>query len=872
MLTKLALRGRFVTLAIMIAIIVVGAFSLTKIQIELFPDIEFPAVTISTFYPDASPQEVLTDVSIPVENALDGISEITSLTTISAPSISQVIIQTNFGDDMAAIEREINERIEGLSFPPGVVPQVARLNPSEFPIIELAVIGDNDIGVLSRLVREQIQPELESISGVVSVSIPRGLEDGLSIARANGRTAVTLGILKEPEANLIEVAKLVDEKLDELRRTLPSGVEFIEISNQAPAIQSQIEDLTQHVLLGAVFAIAVMFVFLMSVRPTLISAVSIPVSVFVALIIMEFQGMSLNILTLGGLAIAVGRVVDDSIVVIENIFRHLQLGESRTEAAINGAREVAVPITVATVATVAVFIPLLMAGGFIGIIFQPFALVVTYSLLASLVVALTIVPVLAVMFVSGAGEPKTNAIERIYGRIVNIALVRRWQTLLVAGILTVVAVGLLPFIPVNFISGADSGTLSIRITVPDATDPQDVLDHLDSVELELGRMQDDGVVDAYSVNYGGSGAFGSIASANSANLQLRLAEDVDTDSIAELLRDTLLVEGRLVTVSVARAGGIDSSSLELVLRGDDYESLLQAANTYVELLSELDDVVNVSHNGPPASTENALSAIVPIVRVDKIRAINISGAILTDNTGAVSVEVDRIKRETPLPTGVELTTGGVFEDMDEAFQQMAIAMLISIVLVYVVMMVAQRSFIIPVIIVSSMPLAFIGAFAALFITQRALGLPALMGLLMLIGLVVTNAIVLIAFVEQLRARGMPMREALVVGGRTRLRPILMTAFTTSFVMIPMALNLGTEGGGILGAELATVVIGGILTSTFLTLVVLPVIYSFLRRKGPKLVTEAVGEQSEYTSLLSDSDSPVDAPQVSSLGIPPYSER
>lgn len=845
MLTKLALRGRFVTLALMIAIIAGGAFSLTKIQIELFPDIEFPAVTISTFYPDASSQEVLDGVSIPIEDALDGIGEITSLTTISAPSISQVIIQTNFGDDMAAIEREINRRLGGLSFPEGVVPEVARLNPDEFPIIEMAIIGDDDIGSLVSLVRDQIVPELESIPGIVSASIPRGLEDGLSIARANGRPAVTLGILKEPDANTIEVAKLVEEKLDRLRTKLPGDIEFVEISNQAPAIQASIDDLTQHVLLGSVFAIAVMFAFLMSVRPTLISSIAIPVSVFVALIIMQLQGMSLNILTLGGLAIAVGRVVDDSIVVIENIFRHIQLGESRKDAAINGAREVAVPITVATVATVAVFVPLILAGGFIGIIFQPFALVVTYSLLASLVVALTIVPVLSVMFISGAREHTTNVIERNYGRILNFALARRWQTLLAAGVLGVMAISLLPFIPVNFIGGADSGTLSIRVTVPDAADRQDVLDHLAEVEAILGAMQEEGTVEAYSVNYGGASAFGSIVGANSANLQVRLTEDIDTDATAEMLRGSLPVEGRLVTVSTVHAGGPDSSGLELILRGDDYETLLQAANTYVELVRELDDVVNVSHNGAVAGAENGLSALVPIVRVDNKRAINISGAITSDNAGAVSVEVDRIKQENPLPAGVELTTGGVFEDIDEAFQQMAIAMLVSVVLVYVVMMVAQRSFIIPVIIVASMPLAFIGAFVALFITQRALGLPALMGLLMLIGLVVTNAIVLIAFVEQLRARGMPMRQALVVGGRTRLRPILMTAFTTTFVMIPMATNLGSEGGGIIGAELATVVIGGILASTFLTLVVLPVIYSFLRKKGPKLNTETSEDISEH---------------------------
>ncbi len=864
MLTKLALQGRFVTLALMLAIVIGGWFSLTSLQVELLPDIEFPAVTISTFYADASSQDVLDNVTIPIENALDGIGEITSLTTTSAPSVSQVIIETSFGDDMAAIEKDISQRIGKLSFPPGVVPEVARINPNSFPVIEMAITGDREFTSLVSLVSEQIVPELESLEGVFSAGIPVGLEDGLSIARANGQPAVTLGIIKEADANIIEVANAVEELLAELLLTLPNDVQIIQISNEAPEIQASIDGLTEHVLLGALFAIAVMFAFLLSVRPTLISSISIPVSVFAALIIMQLQGMSLNLLTLGALAIAVGRVVDDSIVVIENIFRHIQMGESRKDAAINGAREVAVPITVATLTTVAVFAPLALIGGFIGVIFTPFALVVTYSLIASLIVALTVVPVLAYMFVSGTPKQTESMMERTYGRLVSIALKKRWQTLVASVVLAVIAFALVPFIPVNFIGGAESGTLSIRVIVPDAGDPEDVIGHLAAVENVLETMRDQGTVNAYSANYGGAGSFGAIVGANAANLQVSLEEDVDADSIAELLRNSLPVDGRLVTVSTVEAGGPSSSGLELILRGTDYDKLFDSANTYVELLSEIDGVVNVNHNGVDLREANGLSALVPIIRVDKLRAINIDGSITVDDTGAISLEVDRIEQENPLPAGVELTTGGVFADIDEAFQQMAIAMGISVLLVYLVMAIAQRSFILPVVIVSAMPLAFIGAFVALFISQLALGLPALMGLLMLIGLVVTNAIVLISFVEQLRARGMPMREALIVGGRTRLRPILMTAFTTSFVMVPMALSLGAESGVIIGEELATVVIGGILTSTFLTLLVIPVIYSFLRKKGPKLITEVAGEQTEYTALISESDNTVGETVLSEL--------
>ncbi|MEX0761302.1 MAG: efflux RND transporter permease subunit [Dehalococcoidia bacterium] len=836
MFTRLALRYRIITIVLMLAVMAGGAYSLTKLQVALLPDIEFPAVTIAAPYPGALPQQVLDDVTLPIEGALADLDGVTTLQTLSAPGLAQVVVLADFGEDMQAFEAEINRRLQGLDFPAEVAPQVGRISLDQFPIVTVAITGNNDISALAATVRSQVVPALEEVPGVISADIPQGLEEGTAISRANGEPSVTISILKHPDANTIEVANAAMERLEDLTSALPAGTEFIEISNQAPEIQASIDEVTQHVALGAIFAVIMMFAFLLSVRPTLVTSVAIPVSLLAAFIVMHLQGLSLNILTLGGLAIAVGRVVDDSIVVMENTFRHMQNGESPGQAALNGAREVAVPITASTLTTIAVFLPLAFIGGFISVIFLPFALTIVYALLASLVVALTIVPVLSAMLIPRVREHRENLLERTYVRTVRAALSHRLLTLGAAAALTVLSLFLLPFIPVGFLPTGGESVLSLQVTVPGNADRDTVLSELDDVEAVLEDMRQDGEVEAYSSTYGSTDLFSGMGSSNGANLQVRLAHGVDGQATAEMLRQTLPTETRDVRISTIAGGAPDSSSLELTLQGENYALLAQTAEDLTERVSNLDGLVNVSHNavnveGAPAE----VIAMLPIVRMDGRQSVTISGTITAQNTQAVNLEIQSIVSDNPLPEGVDLVTGGVFADIDEAFQQMAIAMGISVILVYLVMVVTQRSFVIPFIILLALPLAFIGAFGLLFVTQRALGLPSLMGLLMLVGLVVTNAIVLIAFIEQLRARGMGMWDALVEGGRTRLRPILMTALTTTFVLMPMALGIGAEGAGIIGAELATVVIGGLLASTFLTLVVIPVVYSFLRKKGPKQV-------------------------------------
>ena len=362
-----------------------------------------------------------------------------------------------------------------------------------------------------------------------------------------------------------------------------------------------------------------------------------------------------------------------------------------------------------------------------------------------------------------------------------------------------------------------------------------IIETLDDVESQLEVLRLNGEALAYYSTVGGfSEEDFTLRGGDTANILLNLDEEADIDSIEDDLRENLQAPGRTVFISRASGGGPASDRLQLTLAGENYAAIVDTASKIVTRLSSEPDLINIRSDATAVSDNPFLQAMAPIRRVNGTRAITISGIITSTNTQGVSRQVDLIVSEIGLPDGVELAEGGVFADIQESFTQMGIAMAIGVLLVYLVMVVSQRSLLTPFIIVFSIPLASIGAFGALFITQRALGLPALMGLLMLIGLVVTNAIVLIAFVDELRKRGATAIEALKQGGKTRLRPILMTAMTTSFVLVPLALESENQGSGIIGAELATVIIGGLATSTFLTLLVVPVIYSIFKKdKDPK---------------------------------------
>ena len=1019
-LTSIALRRPTVVLLAVVIILVSGVFAYRSLQVELFPQIEFPLVTVFAAYPSADPEAVVRDVTEPIERAISGTEGLETIQSTSSEGNATVLATFKYGTDMAEAESVIRNAVNGTTFPPGAEePRIGRFNPDFFPVIQFGVISDRDVSEVQDLVQSLIIPEISNIEGVMNVDVtgemersvmvtadpdrlaangitffqvatalrennltlPAGLlfdgsravivktthtfdsveeisdlvvgasQSGVvrlsdvagvslgagrpdSISRTNGKTGLSVAVSKKPEANTLDVTTAINEALAAIDG-MPADVEIVVVTDQGPEIQEQIDSLIREGMFGFLFAVSVVFAFMLTIRPTLtrgllntlrptiVIGLSIPLSVFTGILLMSWQDMSLNFMTLGGLAISVGRVVDDSIVVLENVYRHIQGGRNRWRAALEATSEVAPAIFASTMTTVVVFVPLAFIQGLVGAFFLPFALTVTFALIASLLVALTAVPVLAALFLrpgdlpEGAGDEgelplQESWLQRAYLQILGWVLGHRAVTLLVAIVLTASSLGLLTLIPVNLFGGGGERILIAELSLPPGTRVDQTIAEVTEIEERIA-----GVSDVYSVSIGARDLnLGGIpAGLEQASFFATLSEDAP-DDIASILRTELEKPGQLVRVSEA-SDGPPSAGVEILITGPNYEDIVSVAGELATSISTIEGIVNLESNvaqarpevsievdpekaaliglstrqvglqlsqyliGQTVTTINVDGDTVDVVllgdlgstrgidqvqslvivgpagavpveelaelvmkegpvsisRTDGVRSSTIQADIVADDTQAVGVLVDEKIAALNLPPGVSVSSGGIFADIEEGFQAIFITMAVGVVLVYLVMVASLGSLRNPFVIVTTLPLALIGVLVALAITGRPLGLPAMMGMLLLIGIVVTNAIVLIAFVEQQRAKGMAVRDALLSGARVRLRPILMTALTTSFALLPLAIETG--GGGLISAELATVVIGGLVSSTALTLLVLPIVYLLFNDSIPRLLGRLV---------------------------------
>lgn len=764
--------------------------------------------------------------------------------------------------------------------------------------------------------------------------------------RTNGQPAVTISISKTSTANTVTVANAVQARLDEIAARHPGEITIATVTDQSTFILESSEGLLREGGLGAVFAVLTIFLFLFNLRSTFVAAVSIPLSILTALVVMQIAGITLNILTLGGLAVAVGRVVDDSIVVLENIYRHRALGHDRLTSVLQGPREVAGAITASTLTTVAVFLPLGFAGGFVSQFFQAFSLTVTFALLASLIVALTVVPVLAYFLVgriSGAvdeaGEPKNSLWVRLYDPAIRFVLrgrITRIGTVVVAAILFVASTTIVPLLPTAFIDSGSEKIAQVTVAPPAGAGSEQILERAADAEAILMADPDVELV-ATSVPGEGDTGFQTVLAAstgraaNSAQIIVRLDSAVDLEAKLDEFAVRLEPVGADgYEVTVGQQGGATSNSLSVIVSAensavvaDTAEVVLVALEHEPGLANHVSDLVEarpevqvrvdpskalgvgltaaqvggevrnaitpqtigrvqLGDDQPLAlvvrldpSSVNSIDALralpvgtavkVPlatiadvdeeevqsrITRIDEAPSATITAEITSGDTGATSLAVQRVidelRADGKIPPSAQVELGGVTAQQSEAFGGLFAAMGIAILLVYLMMVLAFNSLVTPFIILFSLPLATIGAFPALLLTGRPIGLSALIGFLMLIGIVVTNAIVLLDLVERLRAEGHQTRDALIAGGHTRIRPILMTAIATILALVPLA--AGFNEGSIIAAELGTVVIGGLLSSTFLTLLVVPAIYSLvdgLRRQPERARASRVVAFSEW---------------------------
>ncbi|MEC3974715.1 efflux RND transporter permease subunit [Amycolatopsis sp. H20-H5] len=771
-------------------------------------------------------------------------------------------------------------------------------------------------------------------------TVEAGLAAPTSITRTNGKPSLGLAVTMVDNGNAVAISKAVRDKLPDLSTKL--GAEMSVVFDQGPQVEDAISGLTVEGLLGLAFAVIVILLFLLSVRSTLVTAVSIPLSVVVALLALWTGNLSLNLLTLGALTIAIGRVVDDSIVVLENIKRHLAYGEDKQRAVLDGVKEVSGAVTSSTLTTVAVFLPIAFVGGLTGELFSPFAITVTVALLASLLVSLTVVPVLAYWFLkppkqaaneeeaelarlAAVEKERRGLLQRAYLPVIHFATKRRLTVVVLALLIFGGTIGLASTLETNFLDQSGGTTLNISQELPPGTSIEAKEKAASAVENALMATPE---VKMYQVQVGGGGAGAAFGFGGGTATSISVTVDKGTDipALQDKLKARIGTRQGIGTVKFGSdAGGFSSEQISVLVTAPNAAALKPAADQVQQALSGVSGLSEVSNDlakgsprvqievdqqaaaarglsattigqianqaiagrtvtqlpidgqrtdivlrsGTKPSTVDSISALpVPgpagVVRLGDVAKVStvdgpasvkrtggeLSTTVTAKNTGsdlsAVTKDMTAKLDNLRLKGGASYSLGGVSQDQQEAFGNLFLALLAAIAIVFLIMVATFRSLIQPLILLVSIPFSATGAIGMLLVTGTALGLPSLIGMLMLVGIVVTNAIVLIDLINQYRTEGMSIKDAVAEGGRRRLRPILMTASATIFALIPMALGI-TGQGGFIGKPLAVVVIGGLISSTLLTLVLVPTLYTMVELRKEKRRTKRQNRKTHRTT-------------------------
>lgn len=737
-------------------------------------------------------------------------------------------------------------------------------------------------------------------------------EQDTNYTRINGKPGVILRIIPEGGQNVVAIVNEVKKTLE--NNPFPPGYDTEVLRDQSIKIKESVYSMLREAILGAIMAVIVTLLFLRNLRSTLIAIISIPLSILASFMALHYLGYTLNLLTLSGIAVAVGRVVDDSIVVIENIFRRLRLSNDKSSQLVESStREVATAITSSTITTVAVFLPLAFVEGIVGRFFAPLAWTVVISLLFSLLVAVTVVPLFSRLFLLKLKtvEHKENQLQRIYRRTLQWALGHRLAVLGIAILLLVASAAFfVPQLGFNFLPQENILDYSVNIEMPIATSPAKVDEVARKVEgILLGREE---------IKRVSSSVFGQY---NQANVSFVVKDEVeDVDGLIKELRDAFDQIKGTESITISGVGGIaggQTSEFVLVVNGPNIQDIKKASEQMVQSLKsvpgladvrssaqgempevmlrlneeklaehgfypglvglnlrnlisgesitkveidskttdlilglKMDEVNSIDALGDQTIT-NILGehvAIKEIADVEEVKSprsithlnqkeyVMIHATITEQNTGEVISKATEAINQLKLPPGVSWYKEGASEAMAEGFTNMGIAILLSVLLVFLVLVISFGGSLTPFVILFSMPLTIIGGLCGLYIIDEPIGMPAMIGQLMLNGIVVTNAIVLIDRVKQNEKLGMGRREAILEAGVTRIRPILMTAIATIGALAPLSIS---TSGGLLSKSLAVVVIGGLTTSTLLTLIVVPVLYSLFHPE--KKVKQEAGQ-------------------------------
>lgn len=1070
-----SINNKFAIWILTIMVVVAGLYSGLNMKQETMPDITFPNVSVMTTYPGAAPDEIVDEVTEPIEQRLQNLDGIEVVTSSSLANASSIQLEFNFDKDMDEATDEVKDALSDLSLPDGAEdPEVSRLSMNEFPVLALSVSdADKSLEELTKTVDDDVVPVLEGKEGVSDVqvtgqqlekvnmefdddkleeygltqdtieqviqgsntSFPLGLttfdkeeknlvidgnvatiddlkdleipvtpsgdaagqegmpdqggedqgmagqegmpdqdgegqdmggqegmpdpgeEQGMpdqsagqqdmpkdmptvklkeladiemvgeaeSISRTNGEDAIGIQIVKASDANTVDVVNGVKDEMDNFEDEL--GLTINSTFDQAEPIEESVNTMLSKALFGIIFAVVIILLFLRSIKTTLISIVSIPLSLLIAIFLLHQMDITLNVLTLGALTVAIGRVIDDSIVVMENIYRRMALPSEKLrgkDLIREATRQMFKPIFSSTIVTIAVFLPLGLVQGQVGELFLPFALAVVFALSASLVVAVTVVPMLAhslykkqlngkAMEEKDVHAEKPNKPARFYKRILNWTLDHKLITFGGSVIVLVLSLFLLPVIGVSFLPDEEDKMIMATYSPEPGETKEEAEEAASDAEKFLSDRE--GITN-YQYSLGGDNPMdammGGASGDNSALFFIEYDKDFEnfseeTNKVIEKLNEDADL-GEWKSMDFASMG----SGLELYVYGDNLEDIETASDEILPLMEDNKDLekaessmseaydqytlvanqkklsekgltaaqigmelsdggdsevlTTIKHNGEdvdvyieveekdykdiddltdikietPLGTDVKVGDVMDVKegkspdtidrREGKMYA-SLTADIKSNDAGAVSTEIEDKISELDLPSGVKVDFGGVTEEINDSFTQLGLAMLAAIAIVYFVLVVTFGGALAPFAVLFSLPFTVIGSLVALWIANEPLGVSAMIGALMLIGIVVTNAIVLIDRVIHQEKEGLSTREALLEAGSTRLRPILMTALATIGALIPLA--IGAEGGGLISKGLGVTVIGGLASSTLLTLVIVPIVYETLTKSRKK---------------------------------------
>jgi len=1015
-----AVKNPITTIMIFLAIVVFGIYSLVRLPIDIYPEIEYPAITVFTTYVGASASDIETNISEPVEDALNTIDNLKEISSVSRDNISVVMLEFEYETDLNEAANDIRDAIamiEDVLPEDADKPNIFKFSSNMLPIGVYAVTADNSYQGIEKILEQKIVNPLNRIEGIGSISIigaptrqvkieinPRKLEayhmtveqignvlraenlnmpsgnikmgqmsypvrvegefdnsdmiknivlgnyNGQAIylkdvahvqdsikemtvdEKINGEQGVRIMVMKQSGANTVKIAREFNERLAELESTLPSDVKILNVFDSSEFIKGSINNLTKTLMFALLFVTLVVLFFLGRWRATFIVVLTIPISLIVAFIFLHITDSTINIISLSALSIAIGMVVDDAIVVLENISKHIDRGSSPREAAIYATNEVWQAVIITTLTVVAVFFPMTMVGGMTGVLFSQLGWIVSITVVTSTIAAITLTPMLSskmLRLIKGNGNgkrsyyntvmPMFNKLDNAYGKILKWCLSHKRIITIVSFVIFFGSLALLGKIGTEFVPQADEGRLSMVVELQSGTRVEKTASLARKID---GFIEDIPEVELISASAGSDEDGGLIAmftstGSNIINYTIRLV-DVDERErtvweIAEEIRNELSgmpeivnydvttggtmmgentvdveiygydidqttilanqISDKIKTIKGARdiqisreeekpelrveldrekmyAVGLNTAMVSTALynrvagltaskyreEGEEYDIVIRFTEEFRNSISDLENI----------SLQTATGSTVKLGEIGEIkeywsppnierkrreRVVTVSTTPYKTSLGELATSIQQEIDKMDIPKEVSIEIGGAYEDQQESFVDLGMLLLLSLVLVYIVMASQFESLKMPFIIMFSIPFAFTGVILALYITNTTLSVIAALGAIMLVGIVVKNAIVLVDYINLMRDRGYVLDEAIIESGKSRLRPVLMTALTTILGMLPLALSTG-EGSEI-WSPMGISIIGGMIFSTIITMIIVPIIYRVFATRGER---------------------------------------